>query len=124
MPELGVDTAEDLDLLDIRLKQLKLEFEFYFMGNRKYPPRLLQNEVQRIVGFYANFSIRNTGLRFRFNALRARHSSFKRHWESTLRKIETGTYRGHQVKANLRDRQRAEADRRRGIRPGARKAGR
>jgi len=114
MAELGVDTAEDLDLLDIRLKQLKLEYEFYFLGTRKYPPRLLVNEVQRIVGFYANYSIRNTGQRFRFNALRARYSAFKRHWEATLRKIESGTYRGHVVKANLRDRQRSEADRRRG----------
>ena len=91
MGELGVDTADDLELLDIRLKQLKLEYEQYFLGTRKYPPRLLVNEVQRIVGFYANFSIRNTGLRFRFNSLRARHSAFKRHWESTLRKIEAGT---------------------------------
>jgi hypothetical protein len=119
MPELGVDTSEDLDLLDIRLKQLKLEYEFYFMGTRKHPPRLLSNEVQRIVGFYANYSIRNTGQRFRFNALRARYSAFKRHWEATLRKIEAGTYRGHVVKANLRDRQRSEAARR-----GTRTAGR
>src|SRR5215510_10778639 len=122
MAELGVSTPDDLDMLDIRLKQLKLEYEFYFLGTRKYPPRLLMNEVQRVVGFYANYSIRNTGQRFRFNSLRARYSSYKRHWEATLRKIEAGTYRGHMVKANLRDRVRAEADKRRGGRPAAGRA--
>jgi hypothetical protein len=118
MPELGVDIADDLELLDIRLKQLKLEYEHYFLGTRKQPPRLLSNEVQRIVGFYANFSIRNTGHRFRYNALRARHSAFKRYWEATLRKIELGTYRGHVVKANLRERIRKEETDRRAARAG------
>jgi len=107
MAELGSNTEEDLQLLDIRIKQLKHEYEGYFIGNRKREPRMLRGEVQKIVSLYANLPIKNTGLRFKFNNLRARYFSFKRHWDMTVRKIEEGRYERHLFKADLKDRDRA-----------------
>lgn len=99
---LGASVEEDMKLFDTRLKQLKLEYDMYFLGNRPTEPRMLRNEVQRIVVYWSNQPIRNTALRFRFNSLCARLFALRRHWDATVRKIEEGTYE----RVRFRDQQR------------------
>jgi hypothetical protein len=106
MSLLGTDIEEDLTLLDARLKQLRAEYEQYFLGTRKREPQLLRGDVQKIITYYANVPIRNTGHRFKFNNLRSRYSAFRRHWDDTLRKIEDGSYERHRFKADLHERER------------------
>jgi hypothetical protein len=110
MGVLGTDIEEDLVLLDARLKQLRLEYEQYFMGARKREPQLLRGEVQKIIAYYANVPIRNTGHRFKFNNLRARFFAFRRHWDETQRKIEDGRYDKHRFQAELHDRERTAGE--------------
>ena len=109
MAEFGVDVEEDLRLLDAKLKQLRLDYEQYFLGSRPREPQLLRGEVQKMVAYYANVGIKNTGLRFRFNTLQARLFSMRRQWDSILRKIEDGTYERHLFKADLHARDRRGA---------------
>ena len=106
MAQLGTDIEEDLMLLDARLKQLRVEYEQYFLGSRKREPQLLRGDVQKIISYYANVPIRNTGHRFKFNNLRARLFALRRHWDDTLRKIEDGRYDKHRFQAELHDRER------------------
>ena len=108
MAQFGANVVEDLQLLDVKLKMLKNEYEQYFMGSRKREPSLLRGEVQKMVAYYANVPIRNTGYRFKFNNLRARFFAFRRHWDRILREIEEGRYERHLFQANLRERERAE----------------
>jgi hypothetical protein len=103
---LGTDIEEDLALLDVKLKHLRAEYEQYFLGTRKREPQLLRGEVQKIIAYYANVPIRNTGHRFRFNNLRARFFAFRRHWDDTQRKIEEGSYERHRFQAELHERER------------------
>lgn len=105
MAQFGTDIADDMILLDTKLKMLKNEYEQYFLGTRKREPHMLRSEVNKMVAVYANISINNTGLRFKFNNLRARWSAFKRLWDDNLRKIEQGCYERHLFKANLRERE-------------------
>ena len=107
MALLGADIEEDLNLLDARLKQLRIEYEQYFLGSRKREPQLVRGDVQKIVSYYANVPIRNTGHRFRFNNLRARFFILRRHWDETLRKVEEGRYDRHRFQADLHERERA-----------------
>jgi len=106
---LGTDIEEDLILLDARMKMLRNEYEQYFLGSRKREPQLLRGEVQKIINYYANVPIRNTGHRFKFNNLRARYFAFRRHWDDTQRKIEDGTYDRHRFQAELHERERGVA---------------
>jgi hypothetical protein len=106
MAEFGTNIDEDLQLLDARIKQLRLDYEQYFLGSRPRPPTQLRGDVQKMVAFYANVPIQNTALRFKFNNLRARFFSFRRHWDETLRKIEDGSYERHVFKAELHERER------------------
>jgi hypothetical protein len=103
---IGTDIEEDLNLLDARMKMLRNEYEQYFLGSRKREPQLLRGEVQKIITYYANVPIRNTGHRFKFNNLRARYFAFRRHWDDTQRKIEDGSYERHRFQAELHERER------------------
>ena len=114
MPQFGVDIAEDLVVLDNKLKMLKNEYDQYFLGTRKREPHMLRSEVNKMVVTYTNIPINNTGHRFKFNNLRSRYSTFKRLWDDTLRKIEEGRYERHLFKANLRERELNDAKSRRG----------
>lgn len=113
MAEFGKDIEADLQLLDARIKQLKLEYEQYFLGSRKREPLQLRAEVQKYIQLYAQTPIKNTGMRFKFNNLRSRYFSFRRHWDTNVRKIEAGTYERDVFKANLRERERNEREERR-----------
>lgn len=95
--------AEDLQLLDTRLKQLKLEYDQYFLGTRPREPVLLRGDVQKLVVKYSNIGIQNTALRFKFNNLCGRFFALRRQWDATLRQIEEGTYTRHVFKAKLHD---------------------
>jgi len=88
-------------MLDIKLKQLKLGYEQYFLGSRPREPHMLRRDVDKLIVTYANQPIQNTGMRFKFNSLCSRYNAFKRQWDETLRKIDQGTYERHVFKANL-----------------------
>jgi hypothetical protein len=122
MAEFGTNIDEDLQVLDARIKTLKLDYEQYFLGSRPRSPTQLRSDVQKMVSFYANVPIQNTALRFKFNNLRSRYFTFRRHWDETLRKIEEGTYERHVFKADLHERERAERQKRANARGGKRQA--
>ena len=104
-----VPIEEDLQILDIKIKQLKLEYEQYFLGSRKRPPSQLRGEVTKLVIIYSNQAIQNTAARFKFNSLNSRFQAFKRQWDNTLRQIDAGTYERHRFKADLNRRAKQEA---------------
>ena len=95
---------DDLQALETKLKQLKLDYEQYFLGTRPREPSQGRSEVQKLFTIYQNTPIQNTALRFRFNSLCARYFALRRQWDHVLRQIEEGTYSRHIFKANLHDR--------------------
>jgi len=108
-PASTAEIADELVVLDTKLKQLKFEYEQYFMGSRPREPVLLRGDVQKIVAKYSNTGIQNTALRFKFNNLCSRLFAMRRHWDETVRKIEAGTYERHVFKAKLHERERGVA---------------
>ena len=100
------DVAEDMIVLDNKIKQLKFEYDQYFIGSRPREPVLTRGEVNKLVTRYSNTGIQNTALRFKFNTLCSRLFAMRRQWDETLRKIEAGTYERHVFKARLHERER------------------
>jgi hypothetical protein len=98
--------ADDLVVLDNKIKQLKFEYNLYFTGSRPREPVLLRGEVQKLVTRYSNTGIANTALRFKFNTITARYFALRRQWDAILKQIEEGTYKLHAFKADLRERER------------------
>ena len=97
---------EEIKLLEIKLNQLRLDYEKYFLGTRPMEPAMPRAEVQKLFVRWSNTRITNTALRFKFNSLNGRYQAFKRRWDDTLRQIDAGTYKRHIFKADLHDRQR------------------
>ncbi len=93
---------EQLQTLDIKLGQLKREYDEYFLGTRPREPRLLRGEVQKLVVVLTSRPFQNTALKFRFGSLCSRYQAMRRQWDETLRKIEDGSYERHRFKAGLR----------------------
>ena len=94
---------DELQELDLKLRQLKIDYEHYFLGRHPREPGNLRGEVQKRFLRASGTPIRNTALRFRFNSLNSRFQAMKRQWDATLREIEAGTYKRHVFKAHLRD---------------------
>ena len=92
---------EDLQILDAKMKQLRLDYEQYFLGARPREPVMLRAELQKMVVFYSNQAIQNTAHRFKFSSLCSRFLTLRRQWDATLRKVEEGTYQRHVFKAKL-----------------------
>ena len=105
-PSSATDIAEDLVVLDNKIKQLKFEYDQYFIGSRPREPILTRGDVNKLVAKYSNLGIQNTSLRFKFNTLCSRFFAMRRQWDETLRKIEAGTYERHVFKAKLHERER------------------
>lgn len=101
MPE-----EEELRVLDSKLKQLKLDYDRYFLGSRPREPVVLRGEVDKLIAIYSNQAIRNSALRFRFSSICSRYQAFKRQWNEILRQMEHGTYGRHRFKADLHERAR------------------
>ena len=92
---------DDLRELDRKVKQLRLDYERYFLGTRPREPILQRSEADKLIVIYSNTPIQNTALRFKFNSICSRYQALKRQWTETLRKIEQGTYERHRFKADL-----------------------
>ena len=101
---------EELRVLDHKLKQLKLDYDRYFLGSRPREPVVLRGDVDKLIAIYSNQPITNSGLRFRFSSLCSRYQALKRQWSEILRQIEQGTYARHRFKAALHERERHEAE--------------
>jgi hypothetical protein len=96
-----VALQEDLERLDVALRQLQVKWDLFFNGAEKKPPSELQAQVEALVRRYANAEIRNNGERFRYQGLSARFSTFNELWQKRLRAREEGKVFGqHGLRAD------------------------
>ncbi len=91
---------EDLDRIDVMLRQLQVKWELFFNGTERKPPSELQTQVETLIRRHSNAEIRNNGDRFRFQGLTARFTTFNELWQKKLRAREEGRLYGmHGLKA-------------------------
>ncbi|HAG50197.1 MAG TPA: hypothetical protein DHU69_02215 [Deltaproteobacteria bacterium] len=83
---------EDLDILDVKITKLRVDYEQYFTKTLKREPTFLRDEVDRLILKYSNQPITNTALKFRYSTLASKYTSCKQFWNRILRQIEEGTY--------------------------------
>jgi arginyl-tRNA--protein-N-Asp/Glu arginylyltransferase len=85
-----VPLSDDLDRLDVAIRQLQVKWDLFFAGVDRKPPTDLQAHVETLVRRYANQEIRNNGERFRYQGLTARYTTFNELWQKRLRAREEG----------------------------------
>jgi hypothetical protein len=85
-----VSLSEDLDRLDVSLRQLLVKWDMFFSGAEKKPPSELQAQIELIIRRYGSVEIRNNAERFRYQGLTARFNTFNELWQKRLRAREEG----------------------------------
>jgi hypothetical protein len=81
---------EDLDRIDVTLRQLQVKWDLFFNGAEKKPPSELQSQLEALIKRHANVEIRNNTDRFRYQGLSARFATFNELWQKRLRVREEG----------------------------------
>ncbi len=95
--------AEDLIILENRLKELITKYEQYFIGLEKREPLKLREDVEKLVRRYLNTPINNTMYKHRYNNLAARFNSYQQHWARIIREIEEGRYSRDRFRAHMHE---------------------
>jgi hypothetical protein len=108
-----------LEDAEIRLDRLKALYEQWFQGIERLEPSIPRKNLDRQVALLRREKPRNSRLRFRFQTLIQRYTTYITYWQRTARQIEEGTYRRDILRVR---RQREEARKEREIETNNRRA--
>jgi hypothetical protein len=103
-----------IEELESRVDRLRSLYEQYFMGLEKLVPAVAHKDVERRLFVLRRQTIRNTGLRFRFQNILLKYNTYQTYWIRIVRQIEEGTYKRDVRRANARFGAQEQAVRRRG----------
>ncbi|MFI5308089.1 MAG: MXAN_5187 C-terminal domain-containing protein [Polyangiales bacterium] len=87
---------------EIRLRRLRMLYDQWFHGLERAEPRVQRAEVDKLVAALRRAPQRNTALRFRFNQLVQRYTTYNTYWQRITRQIEEGTYKRDVLRARRR----------------------
>ena len=97
------DLNKELDLLEKRIKELRIDYEQHFSGYVPYPPTKQHEQLQRFIRKMINAPFKSTADNFRLNTLVYRFKTYATQWEKIAKQRERGTYYKDVYKANLRE---------------------
>lgn len=86
------EIKHDLDELEKKIEQLKVDYEKFFMGIIPIEPLPLKTSIQQIIKKYSSKQnlFNNVMLTFRYRNLTARFLTYQEYWNRILRLIEEG----------------------------------
>lgn len=87
---------------EIRLRRLRTLYDQWFHGLERTEPRTQRSDIDRIITELRRAQPRNTALRFRFNQLVQRYTTYTTYWQRISRQIEEGTYKRDVLRARRR----------------------
>ncbi len=76
-----------------RLEELRVAYDRFFMGLERIPPQRERDAYMRDLRQTNLLRSHNTAIKFQFQNVRERWSSFCRHWDRIMRLIEEGKFR-------------------------------
>lgn len=82
-----------------RLKRLRALYDQWFAGVERIEPQQQRKEVDAILTQLRREQTRNTALRFRFNQVVQRYTTYTTYWRRIARQIEEGTYKRDVLRA-------------------------
>lgn len=92
--------AQDVQLIDKKIKELIVAYEKYFSGEEKREPVKPRKELDNIVKKYQGKPINNTMYKFQYTNLVAKLTTYKQNWDKICQKIEDGTFVRHKNRIN------------------------
>lgn len=102
------DLRAELDRLENKLADLKVQYEQYFSGLIPLAPDPLHSEVKRNIRQLMKAPFKNAALNYRLRSIEGRYHTFNTYWQRVLRERENGTYAKDVFKACMREKQALE----------------
>src|SRR5262245_19472260 len=96
------EIEEGIEELDKRVERVRALYDQYFLGIERIEPASLRKDVERLFWGLRREKIRNTAVRFRFQMLCQRFTTYQTFWQRVARQIEEGTYRRDVMKVRQR----------------------
>jgi len=93
------EIQKELDELESRLERLRIKYDQYFIGIEKMVPFVQRKDVDRRFAQLHKEQFRNGGLRFRFQTMVQRFTTYQTYWGRIIRQIEEGTYKRDVIRA-------------------------
>jgi len=93
------EIQKELDELESRLERLRIKYDQYFIGIEKMLPFVQRKDVDRRFAQLHKEQFRNGGLRFRFQTMVQRFTTYQTYWGRIIRQIEEGTYKRDLIRA-------------------------
>jgi len=93
------EIQKELDELESRLERLRIKYDQYFIGIEKVMPFVQRKDVDRRFAQLHKEQFRNGGLRFRFQTMVQRFTTYQTYWGRIIRQIEEGTYKRDLIRA-------------------------
>lgn len=103
-----IDVNYEIHVLDEMIKELRIEYEQYFLGLFPYQPTKLHNQLKAQIRKLHKAPFKRQEHVFRIRALESRYNTYNDYWQRILRQKEEGSYSKDVFKAKLRERHRAE----------------
>lgn len=94
---------EQLDRLEVKITELRVYYEQYFVDLIPQPPDKLQQEVTWIIRKMLKAPFKNAATRFRLRQLIQRYQMYATYWEKVMKLREEGKYTKDQFKAEMRE---------------------
>jgi hypothetical protein len=98
-----------INQLEIKIIELRKEYDLYFSGENRRPPEKRRNEVRKSLDKLRTARFRNTSMKYRLKSIQERFNAFCRLWDRTMFQIETGTYKPAQFRAEMRESRREKS---------------
>lgn len=98
------DLRAELDNLEARISELKVQYEQYFAGLMPFAPEKQHTEVKNQLRRLMRAPFRSSAMQFRLRGLESRFQTFNTYWQRVLKQKEEGTYSKDVFKAELHER--------------------
>lgn len=93
---------EDMEKFKEQMDALKKAYEQYFLGNTRFPPTKLRDELERFVRTYSLRRSPRSVDNFIMNSAFATYSTYRNYWDKIMKLIENGEFnRGEEARPAL-----------------------
>ena len=92
-------SVDEIERLSESMRQLRVEYDRYFMGLERLEPLKARDEVKKVIRRLISEPSKNTARRFRLQSLQASFITYEAHWNRIARQIEEGTFKRDRLRA-------------------------
>jgi hypothetical protein len=93
---------EDMEKFKEQMEALKKAYDQYFLGNTRFPPTKLREELERFVRTYSLRRSPKSVDNFLINSVFATYSTYRNYWDKIMKLIENGEFkRGEEARPQL-----------------------